>query len=100
MKYLLSYDVQIELAEVNGWIMSHRSAMEAFVSDKPIMQALLAEVDFAVDKVYVPYAPSWHGNDWQPYYTQALDGTLTPAQALAQARANYIQKKENYEATN
>lgn len=100
LKYMMSEEVQMRMAEVNGWIMSHISAMEAYVADKPIMQALLEQVDFAADKVYIPYAPSWHGNDWQPYYTQALDGTLTAQQALTQARNNYLQKKANYEATN
>lgn len=99
-KYLLSYDVQLELGEVNGWIMSHISAMEEYVVDKPIMQKLLAEVDYAVDKVYVPYAPSWHGNDWQPYYTQILNGDLTPEQGLLAARNNYLQKQENYNTVN
>ncbi len=98
LKYLLSKDTQIQLAEVNGWLMSHISAMEEYAADKPIMLDLLHEVDYAVDKVYIPYAPSWHGNDWQPYYTEALNGTKTAEQALAAARANYLQKKENYDA--
>lgn len=100
LKYLLSKDVQIELAEVNGWIMSHISAMEEYTADVPIMQKLLIEVDDAIDKQYIPYAPSWHGNDWQPFYTQALNGDLTAAEALAAAREHYLQKKENWEATN
>lgn len=100
LKYLLSKETQIELAEVNGWIMSHISAMEEWVEGNPILEALLAEVDYAVDKVYIPYAPSWHGNDWQPFYQEALAGTMTAEQALAAARANYLQKKENYDATN
>lgn len=98
-KYLFEHDTQIALAEANGWIMSHRSAMETYAIDKPILQKLLVEMDYAVDKVFVPYAPSWHGNDWQPFYTQALDGTLTPAQALQAARTHYLQKKSNWEAT-
>jgi len=100
LKYLLSKDTQIEMAEVNGWIMSHISAMEEYVAGDPILEALLQEVDFAVDKVFIPYAPSWHGNDWQPYYTQALSGDLTVEQALAAARANYLQKKQNYDTVN
>ncbi|HOI85782.1 MAG TPA: ABC transporter substrate-binding protein [Acholeplasmataceae bacterium] len=99
-KYLLSKDVQIRLAEVNGWIMSHISAMEEYVEGNPILEKLLAEVDYAVDKVYIPYAPSWHGNDWQPYYTEALSGTKTAAEALEAARLNYLQKKQNYDAVN
>ena len=100
LKYLLSKDTQKELAEVNGWIMSHITAMEEYVEGTPILEALLAEVDYAVDKVYIPYAPSWHGNDWQPFYQEALAGTMTAEQALAAARANYLQKKENYDAVN
>lgn len=99
-KYLLSEAVQLRLAEVNGWIMSNIPAMETYVVDRPIMQKLLTEVDYAIDKVYVPYAPSWHGNDWQPYYTQILDGDLTPEQGLLAARNNYIQKQENYDSVN
>ncbi|PKK96569.1 MAG: hypothetical protein CVV58_05695 [Tenericutes bacterium HGW-Tenericutes-3] len=98
LKYLLSKETQIRLAEVNGWLMSHITAMEEYAADKPIMLDLLNEVDDAVDKVYIPYAPSWHGNDWQSYYTEALNGTMTAEQALAAARANYLQKKENYDA--
>lgn len=100
MKYLLSKDTQMRLAEVNGWIMSHISAMEEHVEGDPILEKLLLEVDDAIDKVYIPYAPSWHGNDWQPYYNQALSRTLTAEEALAAARANYIQKKQNYDAVN
>jgi len=99
-KYLLSKDIQIRLAEVNGWIMSHISAMEEYVEGNEILEKLLAEVNYAVDKVYIPYAPSWHGNDWQPYYNEALSGTMTAEEALAAARANYLQKKQNYDAVN
>lgn len=99
-KYLLSKDIQKRLAEVNGWIMSHITAMEEYVAGNEILEKLLAEVDYAVDKVYIPYAPSWHGNDWQPYYQEALSGTMTAEQALAAARANYLQKKQNYDDTN
>lgn len=100
LKYLMSKETQINLAKANGWLMSHISAMEEYTEDKPILKKLLKEVDFATDKVYVPYAPSWHGNDWQPFYNQALEGSKTVEQALADARAHYIQKKQNWEATN
>jgi multiple sugar transport system substrate-binding protein len=100
LKYLMSKDVQIELSEATGWIMGHIDAMETYAADKPILQLLLEEVNYAVDKVYVPYAPSWHGTDWDTYYTQALNGELTAEQALAAARENYLQKRENWERTN
>lgn len=99
LKYVMSYQTQIDLAVANGWLMSHISAMEAYTDDNPILKALLAEVDTAIDKVYVPYAPSWHGNDWEPFYSQALEGKITAQQALTQARDYYLQKKENYDRT-
>jgi multiple sugar transport system substrate-binding protein len=99
-KYLFQHDTQIALAEINGWIMSHRSAMVDFTADKPILQKLLVEIDYAMDKVFVPYAPSWHGNDWQPFYTQALDGSLSIEAALAAARQHYLQKLANWKAVN
>ena len=100
LRYLMSKETQIRLAEVNGWLMSHITAMQEHVAGDPILEKILEEVDYAVDKVYIPYAPSWHGNDWQPYYTEALSGTMTAEEALAAARANYLQKKENYDAVN
>lgn len=100
LKYLMSYDTQQALAEANGWIMSHISAMADYVEGDEILTGILAEVDYAMDKVYVPYAPSWHGNDWQPFYNRALERSITSAEALSQARAYYIQRKENYDATN
>ncbi len=100
LKYLFENDTQIELAEANGWFMSNKPAMEEFVEGNEILEALLAQVDYAVDKAYIPYAPSWHGNDWQPFYDAFLSGDKTAAQTLADARAHYLQKKENYEAIN
>lgn len=98
LKYLLQHDTQIALAEANGWFMSNKPAMEEFVEGDEILEALLAEVDYAVDKVYIPYAPSWHGNDWSPFFDAFLSGSKTATQTLAEARAHYLQKKENYDA--
>lgn len=101
LQYIMSYDIQKELSEVNGWIMAHKRAMAdlALEAADPILTRLLEEVEYARDKVYVPYAPSWHGNDWQPYYNNFLSGEMTATEALAAARANYLQKQENYDAT-
>jgi multiple sugar transport system substrate-binding protein len=99
LKYLMSKDVQQDFSLANGWLMAHKAAMSEVAEGNPIMTRLLEEVAYARDKRYVPYAPSWHGNDWQPYYNQALTGDMTAAQALAAARENYLQKKENWEAT-
>lgn len=99
LKYLMSYDVQMELSIANGWIMANKSSMLTVAADDPIMQRLIEEVQYARDKVYVPYAPSWHGNDWQPYYTAFLSGQTTALECLSQARANYLEKQENYNAT-
>lgn len=99
LKYLMSYEVQMQLSEANGWIMARKDAMAAVAEDDPIMQRLIVEVEYARDKVYVPYAPSWHGNDWAPYYNSYLAGDITAEQCLQQARDNYLQKQENYNAT-
>ena len=99
-QYLLSESIQTRLAEVLGWIMAHKTAMDTHVEGNEILEALLTEVDYAVDKVYVPYAPSWHGNDWQTYYTQILNGSMTPAEGLQAARDHYLQKQENYNDVN
>ena len=100
LKFLMSYESQIEFAEATGWLTAHIQAMEDYTSDKPILSQILNEVDYAIDKVYVPYAPNWHAADWQTFYSQALDRSLTPSEALMQARELYLEKKENYEATN
>ena len=99
LKYLMSYETQIEFADATGWLTSHIQAMDDYTDDKPILRQILNEVDYAVDKVFVPYAPSWHAADWQTFYTQALDRSLTPLQALEAAKAFYFEKKANYEAT-
>ncbi len=99
LKYVMSYQTQIEFADASGWLTAHIQAMIDYTEDKPILRQILNEVDYAMDKVYVPYAPSWHAADWQTYYTQALGRDLTPAQALAAARTFYLEKKANFEAT-
>lgn len=99
LKYVMSYQTQIEFADASGWLTAHIQAMIDYTEDKPILRQILNEVDYAMDKVYVPYAPSWHAADWQTYYTQALGRDLTPAQALAEARTFYLEKKANFEAT-
>ncbi|HRY78639.1 MAG TPA: extracellular solute-binding protein, partial [Candidatus Izemoplasmatales bacterium] len=99
LKYLMSFQVQKDFSIANGWLMAHKAAMTSAAGDDPIMLRLIEEIEYAKDKVYVPYAPSWHGNDWQPYYNSFLAGDLTAEQALLNARNNYLQKKQNYEAT-
>lgn len=98
LKYLMAYDTQIEFADASGWLTAHIQAMVDYTADKPILRQILNEVDYAMDKVFVPYAPSWHAADWQTYYTQALSRDSTPAQALRDARNFYLEKKTNYEA--
>lgn len=99
LKFLMSYQTQIDLATASGNLMSRIDSMTDFVSPDPILTKLYAEAAFARDKVYIPYAPSWHGNDWQSFYLDALNGNKTITQALADAKANYLQKRENYIAT-
>ncbi|MFH0992837.1 MAG: extracellular solute-binding protein [bacterium] len=99
LKYIMSEDIQIDLATINGWLMAHKGAMATVAADDPITARLVEEVEYAKDKIYIPYAPSWHGNDWQPFYTQFLSGEITAEQCLQNARNNYLQKQENYNAT-
>lgn len=100
LQYLMQYDTQIELTEATGWMMGHIEAMEDYTAGNPLLTALFNEVDYAMDKVYVDYAPNWHAADWQFFYSKALDRSLTPAEALAQAREYYLEKQTNFEGTN
>jgi multiple sugar transport system substrate-binding protein len=99
LKYLMSEDTQMAFSEATGWIMAHKAAMQRVAEGDEILERLLEEVQYARDKVYVPYAPSWHGNDWEPYLTQALERELSPEDALEAARQHYLQKRENYYST-
>jgi len=99
LKYLMSYETQIDLAIANGWIMASKSAMATVSADNAILARLIEEVAYAKDKIYIPYAPSWHGNDWQPYYTAAINREKTVQKALSEARAHYLQKRDNWQAT-
>lgn len=101
LKYLMSESVQEDLYDVSGWIMSNISAMQA-ISEReqdPILDALIAEVAYARDKVYVPYAPAWHAKDWQDNFNLLVQGEYTIEECLQAAQALYIQKQENYNAT-
>lgn len=100
MKYLMSEEIQIRLANVNGWLMGHKGAMTKVAEGNDILTALIEEVEYAVDKVYVPYAPSWHAGDWQKFYDKVKEGTLTPAETISQAREFYIHKQEDYNYKN
>lgn len=99
LKYLMSYETQIAFADASGWLTAHVQAMIDYTEDRPILRQILNEVDYAVDKIFVPYAPAWHAADWQTFYTRALSRTVTPAQALSEARTFYLEKKTNFEAT-
>ncbi len=100
LKYVMSYETQQELSKATGWLMSHISAMEDLVANDPIKSKLLQEVDYAVERRYVPYAPQWTAGDWQPFYTRATERKDSVDKVLADARAFYQEKKDNYERTN
>ena len=100
LKYLMDHDKQIELSDTLGWLMSNIPAMEEYAEGNPILEAFVNELEYAVDKVYVPYAPNWHAVDWVQFFEQGQSSALTPEQVLQQARNLYIQKRENYEAAN
>jgi len=100
MKYLMTYEVQQDMAEVLGWLMSSIPAMTDYAEGNPILEAFIEELNYAVDKVYVPYAPNWHAVDWDQYFEEGLRGAMTAEEVLQAAISNYIQKRENYEAAN
>ncbi len=100
LKYIMDYDTQLDLADTIGWLMSNIPAMEAYAEGNEILEAFVKELDYAIDKVYVPYAPNWHAIDWDQFFQQGLSGELTAEQVLQQARNLYIEKRENYEAAN
>ncbi len=100
LKYLMSYETQQELSKATGWLMSHISAMKDLVKDDPIKKKLLEEVGYSVERRYVPYAPQWTAGDWQPFYTRATERQDSVEKVLADARAFYQEKKDNYERTN
>lgn len=100
LKYLMEHEKQVELAEIMGWLMSNIPAMEEYAEGNEILEAFVNELDYAVDKVYVPYAPNWHAVDWDQFFQQGLSGELTAEEVLEAARSLYIEKRENYEAAN
>lgn len=100
LKYLMQHETQLDLADTMGWLMSNIPAMEEYAEGNEILEAFVNELEFAVDKVYVPYAPNWHAVDWDQFFQQGLSGELTAAEVLEQARNLYIEKRENYEAAN
>ncbi len=100
LKYLLDYDTQVELADTMGWLMSHIPAMEAYAEGNEILEAFVNELEYAVDKVYVPYAPNWHATDWDQFFTEGLSGAISAEEVLTRARNLYIEKQENYERSN
>jgi len=98
-KYLMSTSVQVEYSEAVGWLMGNKDAMDIVAEGNPIITALVAECEYAVDKVYIPYAPAWHGGDWFQYYDELKAGKLTVQQTLDNARDWYNEKQTNYNDT-
>jgi multiple sugar transport system substrate-binding protein len=98
-KYIMSDEVQEKYYDITGWLMSNKDAMAAPAAEDPILAKLVEELPYAIDKVYIPYAPNWHANDWQPFYNQALNRDNDVRDALRDAQNYYIQKRENYDST-
>lgn len=99
-KFLLEPKTQKEIAGFAGGIQGNVEAMKEFTLDDPILKKIVDELEYAVDKRYVPYSPSWHGADWGPFYFNYLNGNVTAKEALQQAQALYLQKKANWEKLN
>jgi len=98
-KYIMSKEVQIQYSNAVGWLMGNTEAMDVVAAGNPIMTALVAECAYAVDKVFIPYAPAWHAGDWFQYYDQLKSGDLTVEQTLQRAIDLYNEKQTNYNLT-
>ena len=99
-KFLMSPGAQKEYYETTGWLMSNKKAMEETAKNDKVLARIVEELPYAKDKIYVNYAPSWHANDWQQYYQKALkEGTDEVREALKEAQKYYLQKRENFKAT-
>jgi|LGVF01.2.fsa_nt_gb multiple sugar transport system substrate-binding protein len=98
-RYLMSKDVQVEYADAVGWIMGNTEAMAVVAEGNPIITALVEECEYAVDKLYVPYAPAWHAGDWFQFYDELKAGTMTVQETLDNAVSWYNEKQTNYNAT-
>lgn len=99
-KFLLQKDTMKTIAGFAGGISSNLTAMEEFAQNDPLLAKLVNELNYAVDKKYIPYAPSWHGADWGPIYFNFLNQNITAKQALQEAQDLYLQKKANWEKLN
>lgn len=97
LKYLLEHDTQLEFAEATGWLTSNIPAMEEYTEGNEILEAFMDELPYARDKVYVPYAPNWHADDWDQYYIEGVAGRMTAEEVLEAARNHYLTKQENYQ---
>lgn len=99
-KYLMSPDVQKQYYEISGWLMSNKKAMEEPAKNDKILSRIVEELPYAKDKVFVDYAPAWHANDWQQFYTRALNPEKDDVrQALKDAQKYYLQKRDNFNTT-
>lgn len=99
IKYAMQNDVQEDFADALGWLMGNKVAMNNVAEGNPIIAAFVEECNYAVDKVYVPYAPAWHASDWFQYYDELKAGNLTVQETLDNAIDWYIEKQENYNDT-
>lgn len=99
-KFLMKAETQKKYYDISGWLMANKKAMEEPAKKDPIIAKLVEELQYAKDKVFVDYAPSWHANDWQPFYKQALSEEKDEVRkALKDAQTYYLQKRENYKTT-
>lgn len=98
-KYIMSKDVQIKYSDAVGWLMGNKEAMAVVAAGNPIITALVAECEYAVDKVFIPYAPAWHASDWFQYYDVLKAGDSTVQETLDDAIAWYQEKQTNYNDT-
>ena len=99
-QYLMSADVQKTYFETSGWLMSNKTAMAEATNGDAILSRIIQELPYTKDKVYVPDAPRWHGNDWQKFYQEAMNPENDDIRkSLRDAQKFYLEKQENYTST-
>ncbi|MFP4444364.1 MAG: hypothetical protein ACLFST_14680, partial [Spirochaetia bacterium] len=97
---LISPEGEKAFFENTGWIMSDKSLLEdPAVKSDPIFAAILAEVPYARNRVYVKEAQNWH-ELITPSIEAALIGNISPKDALDQAQKAVEDAITNYKKTN
>lgn len=96
IKYMLKPESQSAFYESQGWLSASKEAVNKLKGD-PIMDAIIEELDYAQEKVYIDYSPNWN-SDWDQFKERIIAGE-DAASILKDMQKFYEEKQTNYEAT-